>query len=93
MEPITHEYAEVFDCYCLVDITASGITKLYNPENGCVITDTGDILSTAAKWNLARAQQRNYDVVLQTLMLRTTPAKVSKPTVITGPAPDFYVRY
>jgi hypothetical protein len=72
------------ECYCLFDITNTGIIGHTRNTAFPVIDKTGNKISTSVDLNRARNQQRNFDTLLQLIGLRTQIFNIESPTVCNG---------
>lgn len=69
------------ECYCLFDITDTGINGHTRNISFPTIDKTGNQIMTSAELNRARNQQRNFDTLLQLISLRTQMFNIESPTI------------
>lgn len=69
-------------CYCLFDITPTGVTGHQRQTSYPFTTRKGQVIQDQRQLNLARNQQRNWDTVLQLIGLRTQIFETSDPEII-----------
>ena len=67
------------ECYCLFDITPTGITSQRNVPLPCV-THQGVTIADQNTLNFARNQQRNYDTLIHLIGMRTQIFNIEAPT-------------
>ena len=67
--------------YTLFDITKTGVVRRFKPEI-LPVTKKGLSLSTEQDYNFARKQQSNYEVLIQTLSLRTQVHDITNSQVV-----------
>lgn len=67
--------------YTLFDITRTGVVRRFKPET-LPVTKKGLSLTNEQEYNFARKQQSNYEVLIQTLSLRTQVHDISNCKVV-----------
>lgn len=71
-------------CKTSFDITSTGVRNHYKGSTTPYRTLDGQMISTAADWNKARNQQRNWETINQLISLRTLPENISTPACEDG---------
>ena len=66
-------------CRTLFDCTFTGVTGHFRESQLPLTTKTGLVIKTAADWNRARNQHRNWEALLQVISLRTQPMNIILP--------------
>lgn len=66
-------------CYCLFDITPTGITTQRRNNSWPVYGKNGQVFENERALHYARNQQRNWDTITQIISLRTQPFNLKDP--------------
>jgi hypothetical protein len=66
-------------CYCLFDITPTGITTQRRNNSWPVTGKNGQVFENERALHYARNQQRNWDTITQLISLRTQPFNLTEP--------------
>jgi hypothetical protein len=76
------------ECYCLFDITCTGVTNQRRTNSWPITANDGQIIDNERALHYARNQQRNWDTITQLISLRTQPFNLTNPKQIklTDPA-------
>jgi len=69
-------------CYCLFDITSTGVTGHQRQSTYPFTTKKGHVIVDQLHLTNARNQQRNWDTVLQLIGLRTQVFEITDPVII-----------
>ena len=69
------------ECYCLFDITDTGINGHTKNVSFPLIDKNGKKIANSAELNQARNQQRNFDTILQLIGLRTQIFNIDPPVL------------
>ena len=77
------------ECYCLFDISATGVTGHIKNMVFPMVTKTGLTINDQRELSNARNRQRNFDTILQLLGLRTQIFNITEPVLIENDSTRF----
>ena len=70
---------ERYQCQTLFDITQTGVTGKFRPDELPFTAQDGTEITDLSTWNVARNKQRNLETIIQILSLRAQISNITTP--------------
>ena len=74
--------SEVITVYTLFDITHTGVLKMYDSRVTEFVDQAGQLVRDRTEWCRSRNQQRNWEILVQLISLRTQPTILANPELL-----------